>query len=501
MQQERRSGSTASRGEKMGSPCQQDDTSMEGYSGPELPEDILCHIHSLMPMRDAARTACVSRAFERSWRSRPNLTFSWETLGIGAHGMDEMAIAYSSIVDCILKKHSGIGVKTLDLRVVSDYNDKESRQLDHLDSWLQIAVTPGIQELSLYAYSKNAKYNFPCSLLSDGTGDSLQHLFLSFCDFHPTVGHGCLRNLTRLHLSMVRTTDAEMGCLLSNTFALENLELNLCSEIIWLKIPCLQRLSYLSLSSCIRLQVIEGKTPNLSNFRFIGHHQVQLSLGETLRLNKLHWSCPNSTFYARTELPSIMPNLETLSITSTSSEIVDTPMMPSKLLHLKSLTISLGHQVTPDYFSLVSFLHASPLLETFILVAQQGHTRPVSFFMDPWDLRRMPEQFHDKLKRVSITTFTSAKSLVELSCHILEFATSLKRFRLDTTRGRLGRCSDNISGKCFSMHKDALREAQRALLVAETFIKPKVPSTVEFKVLEPCSRCHAVELWKPNYHC
>jgi hypothetical protein len=38
-------------------------------------QDIWRHIHSLMPMRDAAQAACVSHAFLRSWRCHPNLTF------------------------------------------------------------------------------------------------------------------------------------------------------------------------------------------------------------------------------------------------------------------------------------------------------------------------------------------------------------------------------------------------------------------------------------------
>ncbi|KAJ1264134.1 hypothetical protein BS78_09G239200 [Paspalum vaginatum] len=52
------------------------------YSGPDLPEDILCLIHFLMALRDAARTACVSHAFLCSWRCRPDITFSRATLGL-----------------------------------------------------------------------------------------------------------------------------------------------------------------------------------------------------------------------------------------------------------------------------------------------------------------------------------------------------------------------------------------------------------------------------------
>uniref|UniRef100_A0A0E0B511 F-box domain-containing protein n=1 Tax=Oryza glumipatula TaxID=40148 RepID=A0A0E0B511_9ORYZ len=46
------------------------------YSVPSLPEEIWCHIHSLMSFKDAARAACVSCAFRHSWRCHPNLLSS-----------------------------------------------------------------------------------------------------------------------------------------------------------------------------------------------------------------------------------------------------------------------------------------------------------------------------------------------------------------------------------------------------------------------------------------
>jgi hypothetical protein len=46
----------------------------------ELPEDAWRHIYCSLPMRDAARAACVSRRFLRFWRCYPNLTFNQETV-------------------------------------------------------------------------------------------------------------------------------------------------------------------------------------------------------------------------------------------------------------------------------------------------------------------------------------------------------------------------------------------------------------------------------------
>jgi hypothetical protein len=45
-----------------------------------------------------------------------------------------------------------------------------------------------------------------------------------------------------------------------------------------------------------------------------------------------------------------------------------------------------------------------------------------SVFEDSYDLRQMPERRHCCLKNVKMTGFNSAKSLVELTCYILENA-------------------------------------------------------------------------------
>lgn len=115
----------------------------------------------------------------------------------------------------------------------------------------------------------------------------------------------------------------------------------------------------------------------------------------------------------------------------------------------------------------------------------------VSVFEDPSDLRKIPGSHNDKLKSVKIINFSSAKSLVELTCHIVESAMSLECLTLDSTHGA-PRCSVNKCGRCLPISRDALVEARRGVLAAQRYIKPKILPTVEFIVLEPCSRCHAV---------
>ncbi|CAM0952272.1 unnamed protein product [Alopecurus aequalis] len=468
------------------------------YPLPELPEEIWHHIHSLVPTRDAARAAFVSHAFQHSWRCRPNLTFTVKTMcskenlrkWIESSKDKRYRREYNKNVDHILANHTGAGVKKLQLQF---HGPCTTKSYNRLNSWLQIAVTPGIKKLDLSLKPDKSKYDFPCSLLSGRSGNTIRYLSLDRCALHPTVNLD-LRCLTKLKLYEVHITGDELGFLLSNSFALKKLLLMDCSDIIRLEIPCqLQRLSFLEVYECSRLQLIKIKAPNMHRFEFTGVKR-QVSLGESLQVKNLCLTHRCAISYAIDKLVSSVPNLETLTLRSLS-EIVNAPNVASKFLHLKVLSIYILNWSWAweyDCLSLVSFLDASPSLESFVL-SVSVYLNYNLFVGDPSTLRQITEHHHDRLKDVKITGFCPQKSLIELTCHILESATSLKCLTLDTIDVNLRRCSDNEPDmKCPSLYKADTKKVHESLMAIKTYIECKVPSTVQLEVLEPCSRCHAL---------
>ncbi|CAL5004469.1 unnamed protein product [Urochloa decumbens] len=443
--------------------------------------EIWHHIHSLLPLRDAARAACLSRAFLRSWRCHPILTLNRCILGLNASVPRENL---SCIIDNILRNHTGIGIKIFKLESIFN-------ACNYLDSWLQIAVTPGIEELTLKLCHGEMQYNVPCKLFSDGVQSSIRYLKLSLCAFHPKAELGPLRNLTSLQLHSVRISGDELECFLSKSPALEQLHLSACQEIMALKIPCaLLQLHCLKVSDCLKLQVIESKARNLSSFILIGGERVKISLGETLQMKNLRMYRSNLICSARAELPSTMPNLEILSIGSYDQR-VNTPMLPTKFLFLKHLSISLkSTNPSYDYFSLVSFLDGSPSLKTWLLDVAYPTMEHESIFESSSGLRQMPERHHGSLKTLKIKGFHSAKSLVELTCYIVKNAKSLGCLTLDTTFGELKCDSGMVGGRCPEMEKDFLTEAGRGAAAIRTYIEDKVPPKVKLTVVEHCRRCH-----------
>ncbi|RLN17731.1 hypothetical protein C2845_PM02G10720 [Panicum miliaceum] len=394
-----------------------------------LVQDILGHIHSLMPLRDSARSACVSCTFLRSWRCYPKLTLTEKALGLTQKKgqKSDIAMDFTSRVDHILENHSGSGVKILELVIPGYCNVNTCR----LNNWLQNAITPGIEEVALLLRGED--YNFPCSILHNGCGNSIRNLHLTYCAFLPMVGFDCLRSLTKLDLNKVRITGDELGYLISNSFALEQLILGICNGVICLKIPFwLERLSYLRVFTCHL-----GKSSQLKNLNVGFSHE------------------PDIVSYATTKLPSIVQLLETLTISSIN-EIKHTGDMK----------------------------HDS--------ISGDAH------------MRQIPEHKHDRLKKVQINGFFCAKSMAELTCYVLENATSLESLTVDTIYnpkedGNTGsRCCVERTGECRSIRRDFILEGHKALGVIKRYIVGRVPSSVKLNVGEPCTRCHAIGVKKPK---
>ncbi|PVH34316.1 hypothetical protein PAHAL_8G192900 [Panicum hallii] len=216
----------------------------------------------------------------------------------------------------------------------------------------------------------------------------------------------------------------------------------------------LHHLNDFFVAQCEMLQVIEIRAPKLSSF-VVGDDRIQISLG---------------------------------------AEKVKTPIMSSTFLLLKYLDISLVdvQLYRVDYFCLVSFLEASPALEIFVLRVGTGNLLRRDSVLKDLDkdqlhLWQMPECLHNNLKNVMMTGFSSAKSLIELTSHIVRNALALACMTLDTARGCCRRTAK--TGKCQRMSREGLEEAQKALEAVKRCIEGIVPSSNNLKALEPCSQC------------
>jgi hypothetical protein len=119
-------------------------------------QEIVHSIHSLLPLRDAARAACASRVFLRSWRCYSNLILNDGTLGLNTKKtLEERAVKLVDKFNQIIENHyrNGVEVKTLDLSLFP-YKDSSA---SYLDRWIQITAKSGIVKLNLKMYTHGGK--------------------------------------------------------------------------------------------------------------------------------------------------------------------------------------------------------------------------------------------------------------------------------------------------------------------------------------------------------
>jgi len=178
------------------------------------------------------------------------------------------------------------------------------------------------------------------------------------------------------------------------------------------------------------LEMIESDAPKLSQFKYIGR-PIHMSLGNPLQLSHIQMMSTtksNMLYCARTKLPSIAPNVQTLFLASLD-EKVNTPMLAVKFLYLEHLEIVLVEpSLSPDYdfCSLASFLAGSPGLDTLILHVEVPTIREDSIleFSDynSYHSRHILQHSNKNLRNVTITGFCSAKSMIEFTNDILAHA-------------------------------------------------------------------------------
>ena len=134
---------------------------------------------------------------------------------------------------------------------------------------------------------------------------------------------------------------------------------------------------------------------------------------------------------------------------------------------------------------------------------KQNDMKHDSVFGNALHVGWIPAHKHSRLRKVQIIGFCSAKSMVELTCHILENATSLESLTLDTIFDQFDqgtvvehgdcrrRCVQKYSG-CGLISREMILEAHEALRVVSIYIIGRVPPAVQLNVRGPCSQCHKV---------
>jgi hypothetical protein len=257
-----------------------------------LPDALLGNIVSRLPVKDAARTAALSRRWRGVWRSTPLVL------------ADADLHPVTSAVSSVLAAHPG-PFRSAHLTSTSSHG--------LLTSWLQILASKGIQELLLINGGSPQDLVLPSTFLGM---DTLTSLYLGLWKFPDTAGVPCASffpNLLELGLNGVSMENRDLDFLLDRSPVLEKLyvegnqfqlHLRLVSqslrcvqiigsfeEIFVVDAPCLERLIHSegkkgsSEKKNISKKGKKGCTPDMSCTKVKIGHSPKLNLLGYLELD------------------------------------------------------------------------------------------------------------------------------------------------------------------------------------------------------------------------
>ncbi|XP_075512535.1 putative F-box/FBD/LRR-repeat protein At4g03220 [Primulina tabacum] len=266
----------------------------------DLPDDILHHILSFLPIKSIAKAGILSKRWRNVWYSFPNLDFT--TANAVAESLFPFVrkpkmrrkerscfLRGSKYIDQIiglLEKHSGIRV--LKFRFVVSFSG--------LNSLIRGAVRHDVQELDVEV-STFDYFNFPRSVISCETLRvlRLKSLYPGF-RLPPAeiMKHG-FKSLCSLSLSgiFLRDQPSILDLFTDSSFAsLKNLHLDACSGLknLWIKCP---RLEDLSIDGCHQMQDLEISVQKLNRLRvtrcFICSNRTRVMIDAPMLANII-WS-------------------------------------------------------------------------------------------------------------------------------------------------------------------------------------------------------------------
>ncbi|XP_057470610.1 F-box protein At5g03100-like [Actinidia eriantha] len=331
-----------------------------------LPDPLILHILSHLPMHEVIRTTMLSKRWNNLWIYVPSLTFTRE----------EQCLS-EEIVSFVTKTLALHRCSKIDKLSVSFWCEDVDYAAD-MDIWIDFAVKRKVEVLDLsflcWQRPDAERYRLPEQLF---VCSSVRELKLLSCVVEPT-GSICWVSLKSLFIDYVKLTDGSLEKILSGCPVLEVLELcdvhNLnclrittpslrklvlsCSQInygnhasleIWA--PYLQSLSISGFYHCkIRLLNASSLVDALLDFAFGTHEELRIVMWEMLEI--LHsvknltlgtWFIQALSLLGVTGLPSLLLKCRqlTLRIDFTICDLLGIPTLLQTLPYLEMLDIKM----------------------------------------------------------------------------------------------------------------------------------------------------------------
>ncbi|CAL5078273.1 unnamed protein product [Urochloa decumbens] len=393
-----------------------DQQSVQSHGGiSALPDDILIKILSLMTIREAALTDCLSTRWRHLWKKVKNVILDKHNFGMqtianpniheNSDLLNSEATEFVHKVNRVLHHHSGNGIEKFEVKF-----PLSSTHASDLDRWIAFAAASSAEKIFISLHDKHdigapqqsEPYKFPLKEFADMRDYCwLRVLFLSMCSLEtvPTNLSG-FSHLESLSLNCVSIVDEVFLNIASSCHALRELWLKKCNQLIHVRISNSQLVA-MEVNGCKSLISINVHAKKLEEFSYMGH-KVDIEYECAPVLSEL-----NVHFVKRNECPldciGTLPALQTLTMQFPSRlQVYDNirPLRPLNIIWPEDFTAEALHTIRiggfsgePELVDLLFFLLGrSPVLKTLLVYTQrrryQGYNRWQRYRWTPEDMKR-----------------------------------------------------------------------------------------------------------------
>nr|TKW03466.1 hypothetical protein SEVIR_7G026100v2 [Setaria viridis] len=379
-----------------------------------LPDALLRDIVSRLPVKDAARTAALSRRWRPLWRAAPLVLLDNHLLPDGAAPDDEIPNIYlehadsravATALSCVLDAHPG---PFRWVRLASCYMDEERGQVAR---WLQHLAVKGVQELFLINRPWPLAVDLPVPTAFFSMA-ALTRLYLGFWKFPDTAGlprGAAFPHLRELGLCDVVIDNHDMDLVLARSPVLEIL----CFESHMLP-PLRLRLVSRSLR-CVQMHasnvesIVVVDAPRLERLfvRFVPIEvpwcRIKIVCAPALRL-----------------LGRLDPAMHELQVGNTTIKILD---------------VNVRFEVRSDVKMLPSFLRCFPNIEKLHIHSQKTHESTGRLSIKFWQESGPIECIHTHINMIVLNDFRGERSELAFLKFFIESAQMLNRLLIVFGKG------------------------------------------------------------------
>ncbi|CAL5067116.1 unnamed protein product [Urochloa decumbens] len=449
-----------------------------------LPDDLLIKILSLMTVREAAVTACLSTRWRHIWKNVDRLILDMNTFGMqvpensnnneNPDFWNQETTKFVTKVNEVLHHHYGKGMNKFEVRF-----PLSSSHAVELDRWVAFAAASGSKKINLFLSGYHGmvtaqhaeKYNFPLKHFVDLRGCQLRHLRLSMCTLETVSAKlSGFSYLVSLSLFRVSVIDSVAMNIMSSCRALRRFCLQQCHWLINMRFSHASLVD-LIVRSCKGLISISFHAERLECFEYKGH-KVDVEYECTPVLHKLH------AFFVKTdECPldflGTLPKLTALTLQFPTCISCTASLQHRKgFAGLKNIVLCLLTSWKTSIRSVSYLLKAAPLAETLVLQVY-GNLQPPSKLKVTWPKKCTLRRLHT----IKVSGFSGEPELMCLLSFLLKRSPLLKKLDIDTHphkyRGfnKWKREESEDATRCYYARGMAL-----------THLTQEIPSTVTFRV-------------------